>query len=59
MVMVVINRSFCGPDQSDYLSFISLLSSFLQDQALPVRKIPVLIKASAISNGKASPVIAP
>lgn len=34
-------------------------SSLLQDQALPARKIPVRIKASVISNGKDSLVIAP
>lgn len=41
------------------LSFILFLPSLLQDQALPARKIPVQIRASVISSGKVSPVIAP
>lgn len=41
------------------LCFTLFLSSLLQDQALPARKIPVQIRVSVISSGKASPVIAP
>jgi len=41
------------------LCFTLFLSSLFQDQALPARKIPVQIRVSVISSGKASPVIAP